>query len=136
MDITILYYYISRLMPGFVYTIKNLKKEFGKKNVILSKINNINYACVDVLEKDQDRNISAKLSKLGLMFSKKHKQYTPGSFNLQLKKNPGYNICLIIESDIRGSYQIMIQQINNIPVIGTIVYYICNNDLCYKLNYW
>ena len=123
-------------MPKFIYTAKKLEEEFGKTNVIIQKIGNITYSSVDVSAKNTSKNIVQELSKLGLIFSEKHKQSGPGSFELQLRENSGYNVCLIIESSLKNEFSIMIQQINDISVIGTIAYYICKDNTCYRLNHW
>ena len=123
-------------MVKFKYTIKELKRDFGKDNVTYEKIDKFIYASVDVTIKNEKKNVIQELSKFDLILSEKYKQSRAGNFDYHLKSNPQYNICLIIESESKRDFKIMIQQIDNTELWGTIVYYVSIDQSCYKLNYF
>jgi hypothetical protein len=126
-------------MANLIYTIKQLKNEFGKYNVTNIKSNDdVNIASVYVTQQIDPRNpnnIAKKLAKLGLLFSGNHKEnFTEDYVTKLLKQYPNYSVCTIIE--LPNCFRIMIHQVNNVRVHNTIFYYICKNGICYRLNHW
>jgi hypothetical protein len=137
-------------MPGFIYTIKKLKEEFGKQNVETwefldlsndnkeaksgdKKANKIRGAYCDVSIKDDKADLAKKLAEKGLIFLGQNKQIGSIDPIILLRERPNYNICVIVE--FREDYRISIYQALDIELLGTIVYYVCNNGSCYRLNH-
>ena len=118
-----------------IYTIKQLKNDFGKQNVKSTLLlNNVHQSYVDVIKCSKETNIAKKLSKLGLLFHGDHKENDKEYRNNLLKKYSDYNSCTIIE--LSGYFRILIHQNKDLPVNGTIIHYICKDGICYRLNHW
>lgn len=120
-----------------IYSIRQLKEDFGKENVATETINKIRHAYADVIIKSKyQTGIAKKLEQIGLYFSEKHKSIHDKYPVEMIQKYSNYNVVTIIESDNDTDFKLMIQQKVAVQLVGTIVYYMTRDNIYYKLNHW
>lgn len=120
---------------SLIYTIRDLKKDFGIDNIIREETSKNEFASVDVVLRRDKVNIIKELEKIGLVLFGTNK-CNDGSHTFLLDEHPGFNICTIIEHKEPGNFILMVQQPVDQFIGNTIVCYITKYGEHYRLNHW